>query len=148
MQNRLHRYMARRFGDHPALFAWKLWSEINLTDAYSGDLPAWHKQAAQSFKDHDPYQRMVTTHWSGDWQRVDHRVASISELDFICIDAYHQINQPDLATLFYEGMNSRRRRNLSALNKPIVITEYGGFWDAAPEPQMIAEHSQDHGLPW
>ena len=48
-QNQLHRYLARRYGDHPALFGWKLWSEVDLTSGRREDRPAWHQQAAKCF---------------------------------------------------------------------------------------------------
>lgn len=33
------------------------------------------------------------------------------------------------------------RRGLSHFNKPVLTTEFGGNWDACPEPQMTAEHA-------
>ena len=144
-QNQLHRYLARRFGDHPGLFGWKLWSEVDLTSGRRSDWPAWHSQAAQMFLDHDPHQRMATTHWSGTWKKVNPSLARLKEIGFLCIDAYHKTNKPHIGQLFASGMDIHEGKHPRQWNKPILITEYGGSHLAAPHPQLLAEHQSG---PW
>ena len=88
---------------------------------------------------------MVCTHWSGDWRKVDHRIARIPQLGFIGIDAYQRTDGPHLANLFYQGTSSQERFNLRAVQKPTVITEYGGLWGGDPRAQVLAEQRMG---PW
>jgi len=148
LEQRLRGYLIARYADHPAVMAWKLWSEINLTVA--GDQPriilAWHQDALAAWHREDPYHHPCTTHWAGNYRSVDHAVAGLSDLDFICIDAYHlgpdQEQGSDLAMLMANSVGSGERRNdLARLHKPIYVTEYGGNWDACPPAQLEAEHA-------
>lgn len=137
-QERMRRYIVARYGDHPSVMAWKLWSEINLTNG-GPFLRNWHDQASQRWHALDIYNHPVTTHWSGDFRSVDRSIVALPGLDFTCIDAYHA--QPTnragqaLAELLADGV-----KRLGTFNKPLFVTEYGGHWDACPEPQLIAEH--------
>ena len=148
LEGRLRGYLIARYADHPAVMAWKLWSEINLTVA--GDQPqvilAWHQDALAAWHREDPYHHLCTTHWAGNYRSVDRTVAALPELDFICIDAYHlgpdQEQGSDLAMLMANSVGSGERRNdLARLHKPIYVTEYGGNWDACPPSQLEAEHA-------
>jgi len=148
LEQRLRGYLIARYADHPAVMAWKLWSEINLTVV--GDQPrvilAWHRDALAAWHREDPYHHPCTTHWAGNYRSVDRTVAALSDLDFICIDAYHlapdQEQGSDLAMLMANSVGSGERRNdLARLHKPIYVTEYGGNWDACPPAQLEAEHA-------
>ena len=141
-QERLRRYLVARYADHPAIFAWKLWTEQNLTAGRAHDRLAWHRQAAERWQVLDAYGHPVTTHWSGDYRTPDRSIVALPELDFACIDAYHKNSeQPSesLADLFEDGLLGKRG-GLGRFRKPILITEYGGNWNACPEPQLVAEH--------
>jgi hypothetical protein len=140
-QERLRRYLVARYADHPAILGWKLWSEVNLTSGRGQTLRTWHEQAAASFKALDTYAHPVTTHWCGDYNLVDRTIAAQPGLDYLCIDAYHGSDRLLADLLWRSTMDPVPRRGLAQFNKPVLTTEFGGNWDACPEPQMLAEHA-------
>lgn len=140
-QERLRRYLVARYADHPAVLGWKLWSEVNLTAGRGQSVRTWHETAAASFKALDTYGHPVTTHWCGDYNLVDRTIAAQPGLDYICIDAYHDRDRLLADLLWRSTMDPVPRRGLAQFNKPVLTTEFGGNWDACPEPQMIAEHA-------
>lgn len=150
-QDRLRQYVVARYADHPGLLAWKLWSEINLTAAAgeSGVLRDWHAQASERLHALDPYGHPCTTHWAMDYRQVfaDWGLASLPGIDLICVDAYHLEDDGHgghaLADLLADtiGANDGRRRSLAHLDKPVLITEFGGEWNACPPAQLAAEHA-------
>jgi hypothetical protein len=141
-QAALRRYLVGRYADSPALLAWKLWSEINLTAGSREDLRRWHAEAASQLHDLDPWRHPVTTHWSGDFRNVDPGIAALPGIDLLCIDAYHAgpgEDGMDLAQLLAFGLTGGSGRSLSRYAKPVLVTEYGGNWSACPPAQMEAE---------
>lgn len=146
-QDRLRRYLAGRYGESPALLGWKLWSEVNLTEGERGDVRTWHQQAAARWREVDQGRHPVTTHWSGDWRNADPVICALDDIGYICIDAYHAPASDGgwlLADLLQEGLHSQPR-GLARFAKPVLVTEFGGNWDAAPPPQLDAEHRSG---PW
>jgi hypothetical protein len=155
-----------RYGDHPAILGWKVWSEINLTaagDSQRGslrivakDLPPllsdeerrnvnkrWHEAAAAHLHAIDIYGHGVTTHWSGDWHKPDRALCALPGIDYICIDAYHQSRARRgegtvLAHLIYDGMQDPDS-GLGKHGKPLWVTEYGGASQASADTQLKAE---------
>jgi hypothetical protein len=131
-QDRYRRYLAARYSDHPALMGWKLWSEVQLTAA--GDATrAWHEQAGASWARHDPWHRPLTTHWADNWRAVDAAVATLPVIDYVTIDAYR--GEGAAASLLADSL----LRPAWAKGRPVVVTEYGGHWNACPEPRMRAD---------
>ena len=147
-QERLRRYIIARWADHPAVLGWKLWTEINLTGGSREDLRLWHERASARWHALDPYQHPVTTHWSGNYRTPDRAIVAQRDINYVCIDAYHGRGDGRRGTLFadltWDGLH-HQWHGLAQFNKPIVITEYGGNWNACPEPQLIAEHRSG---PW
>ncbi|MDA3963676.1 MAG: hypothetical protein PF961_23050 [Planctomycetota bacterium] len=147
-QDQLRRYITARYADHPAILGWKLWTEMNLTNGSKQDLRDWHVQAAARWEALDPYNHPVSSHWSGNYRTPDRAIVAQGGMDYICIDAYHGRRDDQRGTLFadltWEGIH-HRWHGLGQFNKPIMVTEYGGNWDACPEPQLLAEH---HHGPW
>ena len=146
-QERLRRYLTGRYGDSPAILGWKLWSEVNLTAGAREDVRTWHRLAAERWREVDQGRHPVTTHWSGDWRNADPVICALDGIGFICIDAYHApVGERGwlLADLLLEGLHSTPR-GLSRFGKPVLVTEFGGNWDAAPPPQLDAEHRSG---PW
>ena len=147
-QERLRRYIIARWASHPAVLGWKLWTEMNLTAGRQHDLREWHVQAAARWTALDPYDHPITSHWSGNYRTPDRAIVAQEGLDYICIDAYHGRRDDQRGTLFadlaWDGLH-HRWHGLGQFGKPILITEYGGNWDAAPQPQLISEH---HHGPW
>lgn len=151
-QARLRRYLVARYADHPAVLGWKLWTEMNLTDGYKsrrGDVRVWHANAAAAWRELDVYDHPVTSHWAGDYKTPDRALVGQAEtLDYVCIDAYHGRRDDRrgilLAQLLWDG-RVEGGRGLGGFAKPLLVTEYGGNWNAAPIPQLRAEH---HTGPW
>jgi hypothetical protein len=138
-QEQLRRYLIARYADHPAILGWKLWTEINLTDGNSS-LLTWHENATTLLRGMDSYGHPVTTHWSSDYRKVDHTIAGLPGIDFVCIDAYHREDM--LADLIWRSTwDPDRSRSLAPIGKPVLTTEFGGSSQGCSEQQMRAEHA-------
>jgi hypothetical protein len=135
-QENYRRYLIARYADHPAILGWKLWSEVNLTQA-GEHVVEWHEKACARWHALDAYGHPTTSHWAGDWNSPDRRVVALPGLDYVCIDQYHQGNF--LAEMLAAGADPQR--GLTRAKKPILVTEFGGNWNAAPPDQIIAEQS-------
>jgi hypothetical protein len=156
-QDRSRRHLIARYGDSPAILGWKLWSEVNLTElghlasnrrkrgerdrreAAQALMIGWHQRATERWHALDPWQHPTTTHWAGNYRSPDRQVAAIPTLDYLCIDAYHGPDGPPLWTWLCSSTADPDRPSsdgLASLGKPVLVTEYGGNWDAAPEPQL------------
>lgn len=146
-QDALRRYIAARYADHPSVMAWKLWSEQDLTvPGRRRDeqlLASWHEQATARWKQLDTYGHPLTTHWSGSYHSVFPQVAALPGLDMLTIDAYHDTASGGGGQLLAHLLQAStgRRGSLVRFNKPVLVTEFGGQWNACPEPQLIAEHA-------
>lgn len=148
-QERLRRYVIARWADHPAVMAWKLWSEINLTGAARSEetLRTWHERATARWHELDPYGHPCTTHWAGDFRAPHRSIVALPGIDLVCIDAYHAPEGEGGGTLLADlllqstGSGERRGGGLARYGKPVLATEYGGSWNACPAPQMEAEHA-------
>jgi formylglycine-generating enzyme required for sulfatase activity len=146
-QERLRTYLIARYADHPALLGWKLWSEVDLTDVYGPEpMISWHEQAAARWHALDTYGHPVTTHWSGDWHGVYAPIARLRGIDLLSCDAYHG-PYSDVGNSFAEqmaatiGSGDGPAGGLAQYRKPVLVSEYGGNWDACPLPQLEAEHA-------
>ena len=147
-QDQVRRYIVARYADHPAIMAWKLWTEVEFVgeqghrNEMSEILTAWHEQAATRWHQLDTYGHPVTTHWSSNWTRVHPQVAAVPQLDFLCFNAYHNLPGERegwvLADLLRQSV---AKRALGQYHKPLLCTEFGGQYNACPEPQMVAEHA-------
>lgn len=144
LQARLRRYVAARYGDHPALWGWKLWTEIDLTAGRPEDLRRWHEQAAAHLRALDATGRPITTHWSGDFRRVDPAIAALPGIEFLTIDAYRNgpgpQHQPALELIV--GATDGRLRSLERWRKPVLVTEYG----AQSSGELAAWREVDHRI--
>ena len=141
-QEQLRHYLIARYSDHPALMGWKLWTEINLTAGKNRELRQWHQQACRRWHELDPYQHPCTTHWSGNYRTPHASIASLPELDFLSINAYHARHQQQgtsLLKLLVDGTHPEQ--GLGRHGKAIMVTEFGGDWDAGPKAQLQAEYS-------
>ncbi len=169
-QTNLRRYLVARFGDHPAILGWKLWSEINLTavgdsqrrglretDGLSSivssterlaTLVTWHETAAAHLHAIDPYAHPVTTHWSGDYRKPNPEVCALPGLNYLCIDAYHggrsTYSGSTLIDLLWNGMEDGRR-GLAQFKKPLLVTEFGGGSGGTSTVLLAAELAS---APW
>lgn len=126
---RFARYTIARWGHHPNLLMWKLFTEIDLT----GDkhkyykkpvMTRWHRRASAAVKEFDLYDHIVTTHWMLSYKQINPPVAAIENLDVLTTDAYYTTHQNAVAqclSLLREGTRFGQR-----FNKPLIVTEFGG----------------------
>ena len=147
-QEQVRRYVIARYADHPAIMAWKLWSEVDFVGEQSRRreveplLVQWHEQAAKRWHELDVYNHPVTTHWSSNWTRVQPTLAATPGVQFLCFNLYH--NHPGenegwiLAHLLQQSIASKA---LGRYGKPLLSTEFGGQFNACPVPQLEAEHA-------
>lgn len=153
-QERSRRHLIARYGDSPAVLGWKLWSEVNLTELgrlgghestpaqreeARRQLAAWHEQATARWNALDPWRHPTTTHWAGNYRSPDRAIAGLPGLGYICIDAYRDDEGPLIWTLLNRSTADPLRTSsdgLATLGKPVLVTEYGGNWDGAPDAQL------------
>lgn len=136
------RYTVARWGHHPNLLMWKLFTEIDLTgdkhEFYKKPVMAqWHRRACRLVKDLDPYDHIVTTHWMLSYKQINPPVATIDDLDVLTTDAYYMDRRHGVArclALIREGTQFGRR-----FNKPLVVTEFGGSPHADSLQNLIKE---------
>jgi hypothetical protein len=142
-QERLRRYIIARFADHPAILGWKLWSEVDLTAARGELVPRWHEQAAERWHELDVYEHPVTTHWAGDFRRVNPAVADLPGIDYLCIDAYRRPGPAGTWRLLADILADSTQypnRGLSRYRKPCLVTEFGAGSGASPESCRAVDH--------
>jgi hypothetical protein len=136
----LMRYMIARWGYSTRVFAWELWSELNLTGSERVDhrahrLPEvveWHRAMGRWFRLADPYRHLVTTHYSGDFRTQNPAITALPEIDHASVDAYHS----DPRALRIVNLIRETAVNNNTFEKPVMITEFGG--------QSMAQQGFDH----
>ncbi len=142
-QERLRRYLVARYADHPAILAWKLWSEVDLTAARGQLVPRWHEHAAARWHALDIYDHPVTTHWAGDFRRVHAQVAELPEIDLLCIDAYRHAGPDGTWRLLADILSDSTQypnRGLSRYKKPCLVTEFGAGSGVSPAGCREVDH--------
>jgi len=142
-QDRLRAYYVARYADHPGIWGWKMWSEIDLTAGRGEPMVRWHEQAAARFHVLDPSGRPVTTHWAGDYRRVDPAIAALPGIDYLCLDAYRRArNDRDPAPLadILAGSIHDPVRGLGRFGKAVMVTEFGASSGASPEDFRAVDH--------
>ncbi|NQT52769.1 DUF5060 domain-containing protein, partial [bacterium] len=141
------RYTVARWGYHPKLMAFALFSEMEFTKAYWNDAGAagqlqgqtrsppvsrWVGEMAAHLKSIDPFGHLVTTHFSHPWRGAD--VWERPELDFVQSNAYsgfavwHQVKGNTLFRPITRGIDHYYRDLMSRYGRPVLIAEYGGHW--------------------
>ena len=130
------RYLIARWGYSPNLFGLELWGELNLTGSESDQLDVaqceWHREMGRYIKDIDPWDHLITTHFSNDYRRVDPNIASLKELDYIVSDAYRATGS--LVELLELTAQANGR-----YGKPCFVTEFGGNWNSTTPDRLKAD---------
>mgnify|MGYP006282450213 CR=1 FL=1 len=142
---RLHkrklRYIAGRWGYSTNILGFCFISESNLMGSkkFKHDsrklyplLRRWHKEMFQYFKVMDNYRHLVTTHYSGDYKVIDKIMAGMKELDYITGDGYRKSG-------CIVDIIKKTHYSLKRYNKPFLITEFGGNWNAGSHELLIAD---------
>lgn len=124
---KLMRYIVARWGYSTHIFAWELWSELDLAGSQFGThkLPQvvdWHDMMSIWLKQIDPYEHMITTHVCCDYTHQNPRILSLPAISFGAVDAYHGSVNP---THIVQVMRQTAEFN-SPYRKPVLITEFGG----------------------
>jgi hypothetical protein len=142
------RYTIARWGYSPNIFAWQLWSELNLTGTNPDrswyrkpECVQWHRLMAQSVKNMDPYKHLVATHFSGDYTEQNKEIDALPEIDHCPLDAYH--GSPTAIEIV--KLMRETAAFMVPLDKPGLITEFGGNWGAQQGYAHI-DHSLHAGL--
>ncbi len=129
-QKRICRYIVARWGWDATIFAWELWSELDLCGRWGRD-PApqndpgvieWHRRIGDYLKTIDPNRHLVSTHISADYRSVGRELSQIPQIDHCCVDAYHFSPNP----LHIVDLVRETAAALGAFGKPTLITEFGG----------------------
>jgi hypothetical protein len=143
------RYIIARWGGETHTFGWVLISESDLTGPYTGWVSheptyrEWAISTARLIRSIDPGRHPITNHYYGDYGHLDEQLFRAPEMDYMACDCYRcgpRGEGRDLVDLL-EGTVGLSRR----LNKPIIISEYGGDWCGATDNNLLAEQ---HGGIW
>lgn len=124
---KLMRYMIARWGYSRRIFAWGLWSELDLVGA-SRDLyrqpevAAWHREMSAFVKETDPFDHLVSTHVCGDYTHMNPDLLTLPDIDVIAGDAYHGSGDP----LHIVALLTGTAQFANPFYKPVLITEFGG----------------------
>ncbi len=125
------RYEIARYAWNANLFAWELWSELDLSCGQNPhtdpEVHEWHRRVAAYLHEHDPKRHMVTTHTSGNFNRMVPALAAVEGLDHICVDAYHSNPSPLHICELMHG--TKQAPHLK--DRAVLITEFGGSAMAA-----------------
>jgi len=147
MTQRLHRYIVARWGWDATIFAWELFSELDLTGVshgqrthFDGRVVEWHRVMADHLRAIDPNRHLVTTHYSGDFTVQNPALCQLPQIDHCSVDAYHNGPPHQIANL----VTGTAQRN-NTFGKPVLITEFGGSPMAAGAEHLRQEH---HAALW
>ncbi len=142
-QKRICRYIVARWGWDATVFAWELWSELDLCGTW-GRKPEpqndpgvidWHRQIGDYLHATDPNDHLVSTHISADYRVIGKELSAIPQIDHCCVDAYHFSANP----LHIVDLVRETAAALGAYRKPALITEFGGSSMGAGHSHLACE---------
>lgn len=135
----LMRYNIARWGYSATIFAWELWSELNLTgssrETYTRqEVVDWHRAAAAMIKNMDLGRHLVSTHYSSDYNTVNTNISALADIDHLAVDAYYTSSDClQVVALLQETARFNR-----PFSKPALVTEFGGSSSAQGLSHMLA----------
>ncbi len=141
---KLMRYLVARWGSSSRVFAWQLWSELDLVGSEQGFgmtfyrtpvATAWHKQMGAAIKALDPYDHLIASHVCNDYSRQSPAIMALPEMDYCGVDAYYHDSSP----LRVLGLMRETAAYNNPYRKPVLITEFGG----SPEGASIRKLDED-----
>ena len=127
------RYEIARNSWNANLFAWELWSELDLVGDGHIFAPrepavlAWHARMAAYLRAHDPMRHLISTHTCTDYTRMAPELAGTPGLDHVCVDAYHTQADP----LYVVELLAKTGQEPHLSVRPCLVTEFGGTPNAA-----------------
>ncbi len=127
---KLYRYMIARYGAYSNIFAWELWSELDLIGPgarmpkphHQQRVVDWHDRFGTFFKANDPYTHLVATHVCGDYTHQNPAIVRIPTMTHAPVDAYHSSSSP----IYIASLINKTAEFNAPFNKPVIITEFGG----------------------
>ncbi len=127
----LMRYIVARWGYSTRVFAWELWSELNLAGANNKfyrtpECVNWHRFATDAIRDLDPNDHLITTHYSSDYTFQNMDITALPGITHASVDAYHG----DSRTLQIVDLLAATAQFNNPTDKPVMVTEFGGNWNA------------------
>lgn len=134
----LMRYTVARWGYSTSVFAWELWSELNLTgtkaESYKRqEVVDWHRFAATAIRGMDLDRHLITTHYCTDYTLQNTNITALAEMSHLSIDAYYT----SASHLEIVSLLSRTAEFNAPFGKPVLVTEFGGGWNAQGLPHLI-----------
>lgn len=124
LSKRRLRYLVARYGAEPALLAWELFNEVDLTDQHSPQvLAAWHRQMAAELRRLDPYPHLISTSTSqvASLYGIEKALYSLPEIDFAQV---HEYGGPLGKEDFISRIPSLAA-SFAAYGKPVFFSELG-----------------------
>jgi len=138
-RNRI-RYIVARWGASPALMAWELFNEVDLTDQHdAATVAAWHQEMAALIKSLDPYGRMVTSSISsfGTFWLMDQALfGDVPEIDLTQVHHYGS----DLTKFDVAAEVPGMAESYSRFGKPVFFGELG-VHSAGPAESLAIDPS-------
>lgn len=129
------RYIMARWGYSTSIFAWDLWSEVDLTGGFnSNNVRDWHNEMGAYIKKNNPFNQMVTTHFCISSRALQWEMPE--GLDFIHSNGWVNVDgfsdsQIEAILQYYDRMKK--------FGKPAFISEYGGHWAGSEKEIMIRD---------
>lgn len=134
-------YIIGRYGYSDHVMAWELWNEVNWVDGYSRtpDGYVWHQEISQFVKDHDPYERLVTTSFNGETNNA----YNIKTIDYTNPHSYGYNGRN-----FNTTLPEKLEWIWSLYQKPVLHSEIGINWEngiatTQADPTGISLHQQN-----
>jgi len=123
----LMRYIIARWGYSTRVFAWELWSELNLTGSSkefyrTKDCVDWHRFAATTIRELDPNDHLITTHYCTDYTAQNGDITTLPEITHSSVDAYYTVTN---MLKIVELLSATALTN-NTKGKPVMVTEFGG----------------------
>ncbi len=124
------RYLVARWGYSTRVAGLELWSEIDLVgDSYDfykkpeavALKVQWHAEMSDYLAQLDPWNHLVTTHYSTDYRRIQPALLAVPGLRYATCDAYKLEDDGPILPIILNTAKTFRK-----LGKPGFVTEYGG----------------------
>jgi hypothetical protein len=123
----LMRYIIARWGYSTRVFAWELWSELNISGSTrefyrTPECVNWHRMATAAIDEFDPNKHLITTHYCPDYSAQNMDITALPGITHSSVDAYH--NEPRILKILDLLSATAQFNNPSG--KPVLVTEFGG----------------------
>lgn len=119
------RYIVARWAHSPAVLAWELWNEVDLTEQRDPEiLAAWHDEMASYIREIDPLDHPITTSTSGLISFLLGIDDAIFNLEAIDLAQFHLYGTDSIEVDLSEKIPQEVER-MSAYGKPVLAAEAG-----------------------